>query len=68
MSGISSVAGAIQAPMSRPVNRAAPEGSSMEEAKESPAEKAREQHSSPQAATAPVSSSKGVGGVINLKV
>lgn len=65
MSGISSVASTIQTPKSPPIKRAAPEGSPMEEANESPAEKAREQQSTAQA-TPPTPSAKGVGEAINL--
>jgi hypothetical protein len=65
MSAISSVAGVNQMPVHPPVK--APEGSPMEEAHESPAEKAREQQQAPVQAAAPSApSAPGVGGAINV--
>lgn len=65
MSGIIGIAGANQMRVHPPVK--APEGSSMEEARESPAEKAREQQQTPvQAAAPPAPSAPGVGGAINV--
>jgi hypothetical protein len=65
MSGISGIACANQVLVHSPVK--APESSPMEEAHESPAEKAREQQQAPvQAAAPPAPSAPGVGGAINV--
>ena len=65
MSAISSVTGANQMLVKPQVK--APEGAPMEEAHESPAEKAREQQQAPvQAAAPPAPSAPGVGGAINV--
>jgi hypothetical protein len=63
MSGISGISGATQMLVRSPVK--ASEGSSMEEAHESPAEKAREQRQAP-AVARPGPSAPGVGGGINV--
>jgi hypothetical protein len=64
MSGISGIAGTTQMLVQSPVK--ASEGSALEEARESPAEKAREQKSPAQAAARPGPSAPGVGGSINV--
>jgi hypothetical protein len=64
MSGISSIAGAIQMPAKSSVK--ALQGSPMEEAHESPAEKAREQQRPAQAVAPPAPTASGVGATINV--
>ncbi len=65
MSGISGIAGATRMPAQSPVK--ALEGFAMEEARESTAEKAREQQQAPvQAAAPPAPSAPGVGGTVNV--
>ena len=64
MSGISGISGATQMLVRSPVK--ASEGSSMEEAHESPAEKTREQRQAPAVAARPGPSAPGVGGSINV--